>query len=55
VIVRIREFMFAEDHGECTGIHMDRERQGVVSAMFWGCITYNGAEALTSIDGNMID
>jgi hypothetical protein len=32
---------------------MDRERQGVVSAMFWGCITYNGVGTLTSIDGNM--
>lgn len=27
--------------GECTGMLKDREKQGTISAMFWGCITYN--------------
>lgn len=39
--------------GECTGIRSDWERQGVISAMFWGCITYNGVGTLTSVEGNM--
>ena len=39
--------------GECTGMRLDRERQGLVSAMFWGCITYNGVGTFSSINGNM--
>ena len=41
---------------ECTGIMSDtgdREKQRTISAMFWGCITYNGVGTIVPIGGNM--
>ena len=38
---------------ECTGIMSDREKQGTISAMFGGCITYNGVGTIIPINGNM--
>ena len=38
---------------ECTGIMSDREKQGTISAMFWGCITCNGVGTIIPINGNM--
>jgi hypothetical protein len=31
----------------------DREKQGTISAMFWGCITYNSVGTIIPINGNM--
>ena len=31
----------------------DREKQGAISAMFWGCIAYNGVGTIIPINGNM--
>jgi hypothetical protein len=28
----------------------DREKQGTISAMFWGCITYNGVGTIIPIN-----
>lgn len=39
--------------GECTGMLKDREKQGTISAMFWGCIAYNGVGTITLVNGNM--
>jgi transposase-like protein len=36
---------------ECTGIMSNREKQGTISAMFWGCITYNGVGTIIPING----
>jgi hypothetical protein len=41
---------------ECTGIMSDtgdREKQGTILVMFWGCITYNGVGTIIPINGNM--
>jgi hypothetical protein len=35
---------------ECTGIMSDGEKQGTISAMFWGCITYNGVGTIIHIN-----
>ena len=35
---------------ECLGKAGGRSR---ISAMFWGCITYNGVGTLVSVDGNI--
>ena len=40
--------------GECTGmLTTDREKQGTISAMFWGCISYDGVGTITLVNGNM--
>ena len=31
----------------------DREKQGTILVMFWGCITYNGVGTIIPINGNM--
>jgi hypothetical protein len=40
-------------YSECTGIMSDREKQGTISAMFWGCITYNDIGTIIPTNGNM--
>lgn len=35
---------------ECVGHHRRNVR---ISAMFWGCVTYSGAETLVQVSGNM--
>jgi hypothetical protein len=38
---------------ECFGLRGDRETTCRTSVMFWGCISFHGAGALKSVDGNM--
>ena len=38
---------------QCLGQYGDRDRQSVLSVIFWGCITYKGVGELVSVQRNM--
>ena len=38
---------------ECLGMYSGHSPRKNVSAMFWGCISYNGIGTLTPVDGNI--
>lgn len=38
---------------ECVGMFPDRSPRSGLSAMFWGCITFDGVGTLTEVEGNI--